>query len=103
MHIKKGDTVVVISGSNKGTTGKVLRVLPKSQRVVIEGVNKMKKHQRPSQNNPDGGIVEFEAPINVSNVAILDPKAKTATKVGYKIVNDKKVRYAKKSGELLDK
>lgn len=103
MHIKKGDTVVVISGSHKGSTGKVLRVLPKSQRVVIEGVNKMKKHQRPSQNNPDGGIVEFEAPINISNVAILDPKAKTATKVGYKVVNDKKVRYAKKSGELLDK
>lgn len=103
MHIKKGDSVVVITGAYKGTTGNVLAVYPKTQRVVVEGVAKVKKHQRPSQQNPEGGIVEFEAPIHVSNVAIVDPKQKVATRVGYKVVDGKKVRYAKKSGELLDK
>ncbi len=102
MYIKKGDTVVVLSGKDKGKVAKVTKVLANSDRVVLEGVNVMKKHQKPTQANPDGGIVEFAAPIHVSNVAIQDPKTKQATRVGYKLVEGKKVRYAKKSGELLN-
>lgn len=102
MQIKKGDTVVVLSGKDKGKVAKVTKVLAKQDRVVLEGVNVMKKHQKPTQANPDGGIVEFTAPIHVSNVAVQDPKTKQATRVGYKLVDGKKVRYAKKSGELLN-
>lgn len=102
MQIKKGDTVVVLSGKDKGKVAKVTQVLAKQDRVVLEGVNVMKKHQKPTQANPDGGIVEFAAPIHVSNVAIQDPKTKQATRVGYKLVDGKKVRYAKKSGEILN-
>jgi large subunit ribosomal protein L24 len=103
MLIKKGDKVQVITGKDKGKTGVVLAALPKKDRVIVEGVNMVKKHTKPSQANQQGGIVEFEAPIHVSNVAILDPKEKTPTRVGFKVVDDKKVRYAKKSGEILDK
>lgn len=103
MHIKKGDTVIVLSGKEKGKTGSVTKVLTKSNRVVIEGLNTAYKHSKPSQVNPDGGIIEFSAPIDASNVAVLDPKTKTATRVGYKVVDGKKVRYARKSGEVLDK
>jgi large subunit ribosomal protein L24 len=102
MQIKKGDTVVVLSGKDKGKVAKVTQVLAKQDRVVLEGVNVMKKHQKPTQANPDGGIAEFAAPIHVSNVAVQDPKTKQATRVGYKLVDGKKVRYAKKSGELLN-
>ena len=102
VKIKKGDTVVVVSGKDKGKVAKVTKVLAKKDKLVIEGVNVAKKHQKPTQANPDGGIAEFEAPIHVSNVAIQDPKSKEATKVGYKLVDGKKVRYAKKSGELLN-
>lgn len=102
MHVKKGDTVVVLSGKDKGKVAKITKVLAKDNKVVVEGVNVVKKHQKPSQANPDGGIVEFSAPIHASNVAIQDPKSKEATRVGYKLVDGKKVRYAKKSGELLD-
>jgi large subunit ribosomal protein L24 len=102
MQIKKGDTVVVLSGKDKGKVAKVTKVLAKQDRVVLEGVNVMKKHQKPTQANPDGGIVEFTASIHVSNVAVQDPKTKQATRVGYKLVDGKKVRYAKKSGELLN-
>ena len=113
MNIKTGDTVVVIAGKDrftvdkKGnkvtTTGKVLKVYPKTNKVVVEGVNKVKKHQKPTQQNTQGQIVEMEAPIDASNVMILDPKTKTPTRVGYKMENGKKVRYAKKSGTVLDK
>ena len=114
MYIKAGDTVMVITGKDKDMfskdkkgnvtrkTGKVLKVFPKTDRVVVEGVNIVKKHTRPTQGNEKGSIVEKEAPIHVSNVAILDPKTGQPTRVGYKEVNGKKVRYAKKSGEILD-
>jgi large subunit ribosomal protein L24 len=112
MKIKTGDTVVVIAGKDsktvtkkgvESTTGKVLKVYPETNKVVVEGVNKVKKHQKPTQQNTTGSIVEKEAPIDASNVMILDPKTKTPTRVGYKMENGKKVRYAKKSGTVLDK
>jgi len=100
--IKKGDKVVVISGSDKGKTGEVLRVIPKEERLVVQGVNMVKRHTRPSGAQP-GGIIEKEATIHVSNVAHLDPKSQKPTRVGYKIIDgDRKVRFAKRSGEILD-
>jgi len=118
MYIKAGDTVAVIAGHDqfvtdkKGVktrkTGRVLKVYPKIDKVLVEGVNIVKKHERPKTQNDKGGIVEVEAPIHISNVAIVDPKTGQPTRVGYKVVTDKsgketKVRYAKKSGESLDK
>ncbi|ANB58158.1 ribosomal protein L24 [Anoxybacillus sp. B7M1] len=103
MHVKKGDKVQVISGKDKGKQGVVLAAFPKKNRVLVEGVNIVKKHAKPSQVNPQGGIISKEAPIHVSNVMPLDPKTGTPTRVGYKLVDGKKVRYAKKSGEILDK
>lgn len=113
MYIKAGDTVAVIAGRDqfvtdkKGKknrkTGRVLRVFTKTDRVLVEGVNIIKKHERPTQANDKGGIIEKEAPIHVSNVAIVDPKSGKPTRVGYKEVDGKKVRYAKKSGESLEK
>lgn len=103
MLIKKGDKVKVIAGRDKNKIGVVLHALPKTNRVVVEGVNIRKKHAKPSQANQQGGIIEFEAPIHVSNVQILDPKLNVPTRIGYKFVDGKKVRYAKKSGEILDK
>ena len=103
MHVKKGDTVKVISGKDKGKTGVVLTALPKKDRVLVEGVNIIKKHTKPNQANPQGGIVSQEAAIHVSNVMLLDPKSGEPTRVGYKVEDGKKVRVAKKSGEILDK
>jgi len=103
MHVKKGDKVQVISGKDKGKQGVVLAAFPKKNRVLVEGVNIVKKHAKPSQLNPQGGIISKEAPIHVSNVMPLDPKTGVPTRVGYKVVDGKKVRYAKKSGEILDK
>jgi large subunit ribosomal protein L24 len=113
MYIKAGDTVAIIAGRDqfvtdkKGNktrkTGRVLKVYPKTDRVLVEGVNIIKKHQRPTQQDDKGGILEKEAPIHVSNVALLDPKTQKPTRVGYRLVDGKKVRYAKKSGESLDK
>ena len=103
MHVKKGDKVVVISGKDKGKQGEVLAAFPKKDRVLVEGVNVVKKHSKPSQVNPQGGIVSQEAPIHVSNVMPLDPKSGEPTRVGYQVIDDKKVRVAKKSGETLDK
>ncbi len=97
MKIKKGDEVVVISGKYKGVKGQVLEARPSESRVVVAGVNRHKWHVKPTQNQP-GHIVDREAPIHVSNVALVDPKTKKPTRVGYKIENDKKVRVAKKSG-----
>ncbi|MBS4216554.1 MULTISPECIES: 50S ribosomal protein L24 [Neobacillus] len=102
MHVKKGDKVRVISGKDKGKTGTILAAYPKESRVLVEGVNIVKKHAKPSQANPQGGIISFEAPIHVSNVMPIDPKTGNPTRVGYKSVDGKKVRVAK-SGELLDK
>ena len=98
MHIKKGDNVKVIAGKDKGKEGKVVATEPKKDRVVVEGVNVIKKHQKPTQLNPEGGILETEAAIHVSNVQVLD-KNGVAGRVGYKFVDGKKVRIAKKSGE----
>jgi large subunit ribosomal protein L24 len=103
MHVKKGDTVKVISGKDKGKEGKILEAYPSKSRVLVEGVNMVKKHSKPSQANPQGGILNQEAPIHVSNVMPLDPKTNEPTRVGYKEENGKKVRVAKKSGEVLDK
>jgi large subunit ribosomal protein L24 len=103
MHVKKGDKVVVISGKDKGKQGTILAAYPKKNRVLVEGVNIVKKHSKPSQANPQGGIISQEAAIHVSNVMPLDPKTGKPTRVGYKIENGKKVRVAKISGETLDK
>ncbi|MDD3170751.1 MAG: 50S ribosomal protein L24 [Bacilli bacterium] len=103
MFVKKGDTVKVISGDNKGKIGKVLKVLVSDNRVVVEGVNIISRHTRPSNANPDGGIIKKEAPIAISNVMVYDTKASQVSRVGYKEENGKKVRFAKKSGNLLDK
>lgn len=103
MRIKKGDTVVVVAGKDKGKKGKVIQAMPAESRVIVENVNMVTKHKKPNQKVQQGGIVHQEAPINVSNVMILDPKEKVATRIGYKVLeNGKKVRVAKKSGEVLD-
>ncbi|NNF36893.1 MAG: 50S ribosomal protein L24 [Saprospiraceae bacterium] len=100
LHIKKGDKVVVISGDDKGTQGEVKEVLLSKNRVIIEGVNMVKKHTKPTNDNP-GGIIEMEAPIHASNVMLVDPKSGDATRVGRKVVDGKSVRYSKKSGETI--
>ena len=100
MKIKKGDTVKVIAGKDNGAEGKVLSVDAKNHKVLVEGINKITKHQKPSQSNPNGGIVEKEAPIDISNVMLV-VKGKT-TRVGFKMDGDKKVRYAKATGEVID-
>ena len=102
LKIKKGDKVVVISGSDKGKTGEVLRTLPSENRVVVQGVNLVKRHTRASATS-QGGIIEKEATIHVSNVAHVDPKDNKPTRVGFKLVDDRKVRIAKRSGEQLDR
>ncbi len=100
MKIKKGDTVKVITGKDNGAEGKVLSVDVKNHKVLVEGINKITKHQKPSQSNPNGGIVEKEAPIDISNVMLV-VKGKT-TRVGFRMDGDKKVRYAKATGEVID-
>ncbi|MGM1049662.1 LSU ribosomal protein L24P [Paenibacillus uliginis N3/975] len=103
LHVKKDDTVIVISGKDKGKKGRVIAAYPRENRVLVEGVNMMKKHQKPNQQNPQGGIIEQEAPIHVSNVMHVDPKSGKVTRIGYKVLdNGKKVRVAKKSGEVID-
>ena len=101
MKVKANDTVIVIAGKDKGKQGRVKQALPKADKVVVEGVNIVKKHQRPTNELPQGGIIEKEAAIHVSNVQVLD-KNGVAGRVGYKFVDGKKVRYNKKSGEVLD-
>ena len=100
LHIKKGDMVQVIAGDNKGKQGKVLKVEVAKQRAIVEGVNLVKEATKPNAQNPQGGIVEKEAPIHISNMLVLDPKSGKPTKVGRKAgEKGKLVRYAKKSGE----
>jgi large subunit ribosomal protein L24 len=101
VKIKRDDTVVVLSGKDKGKRGKVLKVLPSENKLVVDGVNVVTKHKKPTQLDA-GGIRRFEKAIDVSNVAILDPKLDVPTRVGYKVIDGKKVRYAKKSGEVID-
>ena len=101
MKIKKGDTVKVITGKYKGKTSRVIKVYPKTDKLIVEGVNIAKKHMRPTQENPQGGINEIEMPIHISNVKIYLNNADS--RVGYKFLDDgKKVRYAKKTGEVIN-
>ncbi len=101
--IKKGDRVIVLSGRSKGRTGDVLKVMPKEGRAIVQGVNMVKRHTRPSQTQT-GGIIEKESSIHMSNLAHVDPKSSIATRVGYKFLEDgRKVRFAKRSGEILDR
>lgn len=103
LKIKKGDKVQVITGKNKGRVGDVIKIFPSENRVIVSGVNLAKKHTKPNQTS-EGGIVQKELPIHVSNVSHVDPKTNEITKVGYKTLEDgKKVRFAKKSGEIISK
>jgi large subunit ribosomal protein L24 len=99
--IKKGDRVVVLTGKDKGRQGAVLRVMPKEDRVVVEGLNMVQRHTRPTQTDPQGGIKNKEAAIHISNVAIVDSKGKP-TRVGFRVEGDKKVRVAKTTGEVIN-
>ena len=102
MKIKKGDKVIVITGKDKGKTGEVTKAMPKEGKVLVSGVNMVKRHTKPSQENA-GGIVSKELPIHVSNVAIVDPTSGKATRIGKKLTKDgRKVRFAKRSGEVID-
>ncbi len=101
--IKKDDEVIVLTGRDKGRRGMVKAVNTKDNRVVVDSVNMMKRHVRPSQTEPQGGIQEREASIHISNVALIDPNENAATRVGYRVLEDgRKVRYAKRSGEVID-
>ncbi len=100
-HIRKGDNVQVVAGNSKGQTGRVIRMIPKQNRAVVEGVNMVSKHQKPSASNPQGGIVKMEAPIHISNLMLVDPKENTPTRIGRRLEDGKMVRYAKKSGEVI--
>jgi len=99
IHIKKGDTVYVNAGNDKGKSGKVLTVIPEKDRAIVEGINLVSKHTKPNSKQPQGGIIKQEASIHISNLNLIDPQSGKATRVGYKTVDGKKVRYAKKSGE----
>jgi large subunit ribosomal protein L24 len=99
--IRKGDEVVVLTGKDKGRKGSVLQVLPKDNRAVVSGVNVVKRHQRQTQNS-EGGIISKEAPIDLSNLALLDPKDSKPTRVGFRMEGDRKVRFSKRSGEVID-
>ncbi|MBQ0126488.1 MAG: 50S ribosomal protein L24 [Bacteroidales bacterium] len=99
LRIKKGDTVYVNAGNDKGQTGKVLSVDPAKDRAIVEGINMVSKSTKPNSKQPQGGIIKQEAPIHISNLNLIDPKSGKPTRVGYKMDGEKKIRYAKKSGE----
>ena len=100
MHIKKGDTVIVLAGEDKGKTGKVLQVLKEKEQAIVEGVRIVTKSAKPSAKNPQGGFIKMEAPIHISNISLIDPKSGKPTRISTKKTDDgKKVRIAKKSGE----
>lgn len=107
MKIRKNDTVIIVAGNYKGKTGKVLKVYPKKDRVIVEGVNIIKRHTKANQQFPQGGIIEKEAPLHISNVMLVDPKTNEATRIGKKIIIDDKtgkkrrIRVSKISGEML--
>jgi large subunit ribosomal protein L24 len=106
MKILKNDMVMVVAGNDRGKTGKVLKVFPKKNRVIVEGVNIRKRHSKPAQSNPQGGIIEKEQPINASNVMVLDPKTNEPTRVGYQVIIDEKTgkkktaRVSKQTNEM---
>ena len=102
IKLRKGDTVIVITGKDKGRKGDILKIMPAENRALVQGINKVKRHQRQSASE-QGGIVEKEAPVHISNLAIADPKDGAPSKIGFKILNDgRKVRFAKRSGEEID-
>jgi|SRR3989442_16055 len=105
-RLKKNDRVRVMFGNHRGKEGKILKIFRDKQKVIVEGVNIIKKHQRPTQKNPQGGITQKEAPIHMSNVMLIDPKSNEPTRIGMQIIEDeagnkKRMRYAKKSGEII--
>lgn len=101
LKVKSGDLVKVIAGNHKGEQGKIVRIFIDKNTAIVEGVNVVSKHTKPSAQNPQGGITKKEAPIHISNIALVDPKTKQATKVGYRMEGDKKVRFSKKSNQVL--
>ena len=101
LKVKSGDTVKVIAGDHKGLTGKITRVYREKNKAIVEGVNMVSKHTKPSAKRPQGGIVKKEAPIQISNISLIDPKTKEATRVGIRVEGDKKVRFSKKSNQVL--
>lgn len=101
LKIKTGDTVLVTAGDHKGSEGKVLQIIREKNKAIVEGINLVKKHEKPTAANPQGGISEKEAPIHISNLSIKDPKSGKATRVGLKMEGDKKVRFSKKSNQVL--
>ena len=101
LKIKSGDTVVVTTGDHKGSEGKIMRVILEKNKAIVEGVNMVSKHEKPSAENPQGGIIKKEAPIHISNLALIDSKTGEATRVGYRIEDGKKVRFTKKSNQVI--
>lgn len=101
LKIKSGDTVVVTTGEHKGSEGKVMKVFLDKNKAIVEGVNLVSKHEKPSANNPQGGITKREAPIHVSNLALVDPKSGKPTRVGYRMEDGKKVRFSKQSNQAI--
>jgi large subunit ribosomal protein L24 len=101
LKIKSGDVVRVIAGDHKGSEGKILRVIRDKNKAIVEGVNMVSKHTKPSAKSPQGGIVKKEAAMHISNLSLIDPKSKEATKVGFKVEGDKKIRFSKKSNQVL--
>lgn len=100
-HIKKGDLVHVNAGEDKGKQGRVLEILTDKDRAIVEGINMISKHTKPNAANPQGGILKQEAPIHISNLNVIDPSTNKPTRIGRKMVDDKSVRYSKKSGEVI--
>lgn len=103
LHVKKGDTVVVLSGKDKGKQGKIIEALPKKEKVVVEGVNKVKRHTKPNQNAPQGGIIAKEMPLGVAKVMLVCPACSKPTRIAKKEVGGKMLRACKKCGEIVDK
>ena len=101
LKIKTGDIVRVIAGDHKGSEGKIVRVIREDNKAIVEGVNMVSKHTKPSAKSPQGGIIKKEAPIQISNLSLIDPKSKETTRVGIRIEGDKKVRFSKKSNQVL--
>ncbi|PKP26269.1 MAG: 50S ribosomal protein L24 [Bacteroidetes bacterium HGW-Bacteroidetes-2] len=101
LKIKSGDNVTVIAGDHKGSEGKVMKIFLDKNKAIVEGINLVSKHQKPNAKSPQGGIVKKEAPIHISNLSLIDAKSKKATRVGYRMEGDKKVRFSKKSNEVI--
>ncbi len=101
LKIKTGDTVRIISGDHKGVEGKVMKVFIEKNKAIVEGANMVSKHEKPSAKNPQGGIVKKEAPVHISNLSLIDKKSGETTRVGFEVRNGKKVRFSKKSNEVI--